>query len=445
MKRRTSIVCGIALGALLFTAGAFGVVRSADRSTASAAISLTAPAAANGIAHVSGATLDQTISSLQAHLEQVPGDYVAWATLGLAYVQQAKVTVNSDYYPKAEGVLNKSLAINDGENFLAYAGLASLANARHDFAAAEQHAQHGLQINPYSDLLYGALSDAEIQLGEYEQAFVHVQRMVDLSPDTSSLSRASYTWELRGDIEQATALMQQALDDAPTGSNRAFALFCLGELEFNSGDANSALTYYRSALDTAPGDPASLQGKAKAEAALGQNLTAIDDYASVVGQAPEPSYLIEYGELLQSLGRTAEADEQYAIFATTQTLFAANGVEQDADSTLFYANHGDPQRALESAEQGITTRPFVVMNDAYAWALHVNGRDAEALIQIDKALSTGMDNALFHYHRGMIELALGHAAEARSSLERALAINPHFNPLAAPVAADALERLGASS
>jgi len=445
MKRRTTIVCGITLGAVLFTAGAFGVARSVERSTAIAAVSLTAPAAANGIAHVSGAPLDQTISSLQSHLQQVPGDHVAWATLGLAYVQQAKVTVNSDYYPKADGVLATSLAINTDDNFLAHAGLASLANARHDFAAAKQHALRGLQINPYSSLLYGALSDAETQLGEYDEAFADVQRMVDLSPDTSSLSRASYTWELRGDIEQATELMQQALDDAPTGSNRAFALFCLGELKFNSGDPNAALTYYRAALDAAPGDSASLQGKAKAEAALGQNLTAIDDYATVVGQAPEPSYLIEYGELLESLGRTAEAHEQYDVFAATQTLFAANGVEQDADATLFYADHGDPARALESAERGMRSRPFVAMHDAYAWALHVNGRDAEALAQSDKALSTGMDNAVFYYHRGIIELALGHHDEARVALEQALSINPHFNPLSAPIAAAALAQLGATS
>ena len=445
MKRRTTIVCGITLGAVLFTAGAFGVARSVERSTAIAAVSLTAPAAANGIAHVSGATLDQTISSLQSHLQQVPGDHVAWATLGLAYVQQAKVTVNSDYYPKADGVLATSLAINTDDNFLAHAGLASLANARHDFAGAKQHALRGLRINPYSSLLYGALSDAETQLGEYDEAFADVQRMVDLSPDTSSLSRASYTWELRGDVEQATELMQQALDDAPTGSNRAFALFCLGELKFNGGDPNAALTYYRAAIDAAPGDSASLQGKAKAEAALGQNMTAIDDYATVVGQAPEPSYLIEYGELLESLGRTAEAREQYDVFAATQTLFAANGVEQDADATLFYADHGDPARALESAERGMRSRPFVAMNDAYAWALHVNGRDAEALAQSDKALSTGMDNAVFYYHRGMIELALGHDDEARAALERALSINPHFNALSAPIAVAALAQLGATS
>lgn len=445
MKRRALIACGIGLGAMLFTAGAFGVIRASDRSTASAAILLTAPDVASGLAQVSGASLAETIGSLQSHLAEVPEDYVAWSTLGLAYVQQAKVTVNSDYYPKAEGVLHKSLTINDTDNFLAYAGLASLANARHDFAEAKRQAQHGLQINPYSDVLYGALSDAETQLGEYDAAFADVQRMVDLSPDTSSLSRASYTWELRGDTVQATALMQQALDDAPTGSSRAFALFCLGELAFNSGDANTALAHYRAALDASPADAASLQGKAKAEAALGQHLTAIDDYAAVVRTTPEPSYLIEYGELLQSLGRTAQANDQYSVFAATQALFAANGVEPDADATLFEANHGEPERALASGERGIRSRPFVVMNDAYAWALHVNGRDAEALTQIDKALATGIDNALFQYHRGMIELALGNDAEALTALERAMAINPNFNPLAAPIAAATIEQLRAAA
>jgi tetratricopeptide (TPR) repeat protein len=442
MKRTSLILSGLGLGALLFTAGAFGVVRGRDRSGATATISFSAPGSTSTLAHISGATLAQTITGLQDHLKAVPSDYVSWSTLGLAYVQQAKVTVDSSYYPLAEGVLKKSLTINDSDNFLAYAGLASLANARHDFTAAREFASQGLTINGYSDILYGALSDAETQLGDYPSAFAHVQKMVDLSPDTSSLSRASYTWELRGNNEQAVVLMTQALDDAPNGSNRSFALFYLGELAFNSGDANAALGYYRSALEASPGDSAALEGKAKAEAALGQYLTAIDDYATVVEQTPEPNYLIEYGELLESLGRTAEAEHQYAIFATTQALFEANGVEPDSDPTLFYANHGDPARALESAEKGISTRPFLVMYDAYAWALHVNGRDAEALTAIDTALSTGLDSALFHFHKGMIELALGNTNGARLELGRAIKINPTFSPLDVPIAEETLTSLG---
>ena len=39
--------------------------------------------------------------------------------------------------------------------------------------------------------------------------------MVDLRPDAASYGRASYSWELRGDIGRATEAMQCALDAAP--------------------------------------------------------------------------------------------------------------------------------------------------------------------------------------------------------------------------------------
>jgi len=49
-------------------------------------------------------------------------------------------------------------------------------------------------------------------------------------------------------------------------------------------------------------------------------------------------------------------------------------------------------------------------------------------------LSTGDRNALFHYHRGVIELSLHQLAAGRSDLRAALRINPAFSPLAAPLA-----------
>ncbi len=441
MQRHSRIAAGLCLGAILFAAGAFGISQSRSAATPLAAVAVAGPEVATGLVRVSGASLAQTIADLQTRLKTSPRDYVSWSTLGLAYVQQAKITVNSDYYPKADGVLKRSLSINTDDNFLAYAGLASLANARHDFAAAKRYAEQGLSINSYSAILYGALSDAETQLGNYPAAFVAVQRMLDRSPDTASLARASYTWELRGDTDQARALMQRALNDAPTPSDGAFALVVLGDLAFNSGDANGALALYRKALDSSPGDAAALGGKARAEAALGQHLTALDDYAALVQQTPEPSYILEYGELLESLGRTAEAEQQYDVFIATQRLFAANGVQPDATAALFDANHGNPSDSLRDAEQGIGSRPFLVMYDAYAWALHRNGRDAEALVAIDEALSTGMNNALFHFHKGMIQHALGDDAGARTELQKALSINPYFNPLDVPVAVAVLRDL----
>ncbi len=442
MSRRVKLtLAGVALGAVLFVAGGLGVIRSGADREDSAVPGVVGRPAGDVLALAPGASLDELITRLEARVEATPGDYVSWATLGLASVQQAKATADPGFYRRAEVALDASLKINRDDNYLGYAGLSALAAARHDFAAAKAFSEHGLAINRYSAILYGALSDAELQLGNYEAAFEAVQQMVDLSPDTASLTRASYTWELRGDVDQATQLMQRALDDAPNDSARAFALFHLGELAFDAGDPNAALGYYNDALSASPGDPAPLAGKARAEAALGQSQTALDHYAEVVRRAPDPGYVAEYGELLESLGRTDEAREQYEVFDATQALLEANGVQPDAAPVLFLANHGEAETALAAAEAGIETQSFLGMHDAYAWALHMSGRNEEALAAINEAMTLGTRSALFHYHAGMIKHALGDLEGAQTELTTALEINPYFNPLAVSTAQHTLAEM----
>ena len=446
MRKRARLVAGLGLCAVLVTGGAFGVTRSnSDREPAIAAV----PAdesfrtvTSDAVTRIDGSSLDATIESLQARLKAIPGDHVSWATLGLAYVQKARISVNPEFYPRAEGALDRSFEIDSDDNFLGYAGRSALASARHDFPAARDLAAAGLAINPYSALLYGALSDAQIQLGEYDDAFESVQKMLDLSPDTSSFSRASYTWELRGDPTQAAELMQRALDDAFNDADRTFALHHLAMLAFDTGDASRALELELRALERSPDDPAARFGRAVAEAALGQTETALGHLGELVLATPEPSYLVYYGSLLESVGRSAEAEAQYAVVEATRQLFAANGQLPDADAVLFQIRVGDVDRAVADAEAALETRPFLAMHDAYAWALHAAGRHAEALTEIEAALALGTESALYRYHAGMIRLALGDENGARAELTTALSINPFFDPLAAPLAAEQLRLLG---
>jgi len=386
--------------------------------------------------------LTRSIATLQSRLRSKPVDAVGWATLGLNYVQQAKVTVDPSYYTKAGGVLATSLRLQPVDNFVAAAGQAALAAARHDFAGARTWAQQGIDIDPYNATLYGALDDADTQLGLYDEAFAATQKMLDLRPGTPAFSRAEYVFELRGETAKAVESMQRALQQAPTPADAAFARYFLAQLAFDSGHAQGALLEISKGIAADPTYPALIEGRAKAEAALGQTDAALKDYADIVGRVPQPEYVVEYGELLESVGRTAEAKAQYDLFLTEERLFQSSGVALDTDPTLFAADHGDPTDALAYAKKGILIRPFIEMQDAYAWALHVNGRDREALTVEQKALSLGTRSALFHFHLGMIQKSLGDRASARTALTSALTINPHFNPLQAPVATKALAELG---
>lgn len=386
--------------------------------------------------------LGADIAAIQAQLKITPGNAASWAALGTDYIQQAKNTANPMYYPKADGALARSAQLQPTGNAAALAGTAALRAAQHRFAEALALAQQAQALDPQDSTIHGTLADALTQLGRYDEARAAVQRMLDLHPGTPAYTRASYVYELAGQVDQARDLLGQALADATTPSDVAFCRYYLAELALSGGDPAEALHQIQLGTAADPRYPDLLEGQAKAEAALGQTDAAVADYAKLLASAPLPQYVIEAGEYLESVGRTAEAQRAYTLFDAENTLFTGNGVQLDTDPTLFYADHGDPAKALKYGQAGIAIRPFLEMDDAYAWALHVNGRDAEALTWSEKATATGMRNALFAYHKGMIENSLGRTDAARADLAAALAINPHFNPLQAPIARATLAKLG---
>lgn len=386
--------------------------------------------------------LADAITAAQARLQRLPEDYQTWAELGIAYVEQAKNTVNPMFYPKAEGALKRSLSIERADNFVAMTGMAALEAARHDFDSALTWARKATSINPYSAAAWGVEADALMQLGRYKESFRAIQRQNDLQPGTPAFARASYAWELRGNIERARQTMQMARDDAVSAADKAFTEYYLGELEFNAGNPEAALVHYNAGLKVDPAYPALMAGRAKALWATGDTAGALRDFADVVGRAPEPTYVMEYGELLESLGKTKQAKQQYDLFRAEAALFESNGVNLDLAAILFYANHGDPTKALEVAKQGVRQRPFLEVQDALAWALYKNGKYPEALEAVQKAMELGMQNALFYAHAGLIEHKLGQEKAARRDLTKALEINPWFNPILVPKVRGVLKELG---
>ncbi|MCZ4123099.1 tetratricopeptide repeat protein [Streptomyces sp. H39-S7] len=381
------------------------------------------------------------ISKLQEHLRRQPSDAASWAQLGSAYVEHARLTVDPTLYPKAETALRRSLTLRPDGNTAAQTGMAGLANARHQFTQARTWAEKAVGGDPYAWAAYGALADALTQLGDDAGAQEAVQRMLDLHPSTASFTRASYTLELQGRNSEAEQALQRGLQAASSAADRAFCRHYLGELAFNSGAFEKALEHHRKALALDPGYNAALAGAARAEAALGRTAQAVTDYQTAIARVPQPQYVLELGELLESLGRTAEARAQYSVLEAEQKLFAANGVVDDLNLGQYQADHGDPQLAvtLLTAEWG--RRHSVLVADALSWALHRAGRDAEALPLAREANRLGWRDATLLYHRGVIEQAVGDDRAARTDLTAALAANPGFSPLRAPDARARLARL----
>lgn len=389
-------------------------------------------------------TQGQTVEQLQRDLERVPGNYPAWSALGLAYVEQARVTADPTLYARAEGAFAKALELRPDDNDAALTGQATLAAARHDFAEALALTDRALAVNAYSPTTWAVRSDALTELGRYDEARDAVQRLLDLSPDgVDALTRASYALELRGDVDRARAALEQAAEEATRPADVAFAQQYLGQLAWHDGDLLAAREAYEAGLAVDPTSPALFAGRAQVTAAEGDTAAAVDELRRVVERLPAPEHLVALGELLEATGDEQAAEEQYTVVRATQQLYAANGQDVDSELALFEADHGDPATAVRLAARAYAARPDSVhVQDAYAWALHAAGRSAEALPVARAAARLGLRSPSFAYHLGEIEAAAGDPARARAALQRALDLNPRFSPLHAPRAAALLARLG---
>jgi len=400
------------------------------------------PASVDAAGAASGADLGAVAASLQERLRRVPGDWQAWASLGSVYVQQAITTADPGFYAKAAGAFERSVSEGPEGNDAAVVGQAALAASRHNFAEARDLARRAIELNAFNSSAYGVLTDALVELGDYEASYASVQKMLELRPGVPSYARVSYAFELQGDLEGAKVALDEVLRLATNPSDAGFAHRYLGELAFGQGNLDEAGRQFAAGLERAPTYTPLLAGRARVAAARGQVDAALQDWTDVVQRLPEPGYLTELGDLYTSLGRTQDAADQYAVVRVTQQLFTAAGSDLDLEQSLFAADHGDPAGALRSAERAWQSRRSIDTADAYAWALHMNGRSLEARELATLAQQLGTRRAAFAYHRGVIEMAVGDIPAARQSLGSALEINPYFSPLHAPRAEAALAQLG---
>ncbi|MEH0582194.1 tetratricopeptide repeat protein [Streptomyces sp. B21-108] len=429
-----------AMLAVALTAGAIALGAARDGQDVPVA---TAAAVSPGL--LASGDLDSGITALQTHLRAQTKDFGGWATLGLAYVEQARTKGDPSRYPQAEQALKRSLALRP-DNDQALAGRAALAAARHDFANALTYADQALKQNPYSERALCSRIDALVELGRYDDAEQAVRTADERRPGVPVFTRYAYVHELRGDVTTARRVLDRALAASTSPGDIAYVASQLGQLAWNQGDYPTALTHYARALAADENYLPALEGRARAQAASGQRTEAIKGLELIVARYPLPGPLVELGELYEARGGKgdrAKAQDQYALVDAWTAIARANGVNADLDTALAAADHGDKATALRAARDDWSRRHTVHTADALAWALHVNGKDAEALPYARQATATGYRNAAFLYHRGVIEKATSHPADARTHLSAALKLNPGFSPLGAREARTALKTLEA--
>jgi tetratricopeptide (TPR) repeat protein len=178
------------------------------------------------------------------------------------------------------------------------------------------------------------------------------------------------------------------------------------------------------------------------QAAQGEFAEAIASLKRAQSAVPMPEYASALADLYERTGKKADAERQLQLIDVIDKMARANNEKTNRNLALVFADQDrNLTRALELAQAELQVRGDVYTYDALAWALYRNGKLAEAGDASRKAVQFGTPEPAFHFHAGMIANALGNKAEGAKHLERALALNPHFDPCQAEIAAATLRVL----
>lgn len=368
------------------------------------------------------------------------------AESGDRLMQRSRDRIDPSLYAEARSAYQRALTA-DPRNVRAMLGLAWVANSAHQFAEGRRWAEVALAVEPELPDVFALLGDAEVELGDYDPAFAHYQRALDLRPDLASYSRAAHLVWLTGNVEKGVGLMQRAIAaGGPAPENTAWCRAQLALMLFHRGDLAAAEKLVDDALRVSSENIHLLNAAGRIFAARHRFVAAIACGEKSVALSPTHEALSLLVDLYDLTGQPAEAQARSdAVIAFHRTHAAshrpdsANGsgqapaaplsVHGSAQLALFLADHdasrlGDAVREARAAHRAF---PNVFAADALAWSLFKSGQLKEAAALIADALKWHTPVAELQFHAGMIHAALGDPSRALAHLSEALRLNPAFH------------------
>lgn len=384
---------------------------------------------------------DSEIAEILKYIEKMPDSASGYNQLAAVYIKKARQTGDFALNAKAETAVDKALQI-DAADVSARKLKASLHLTFHRFSEALELGEKLRREFPNDAFVYGVLTDANVELGNYEKAVEAAQKMVDLRPNTASYARAAHLRSLYGDADGAIEMYKLAARTADPQDKEAqsWCLVQLGDVYWKNGRYAEAEKVYDEALANFPQFYLALAGKGRARAAQGDYETAIKFLNDANNRVPNVETAILLGDIYTKLGSGEKAKEQYDLVEIIEQKIGINNDQKRL--ALLWADHDlKLDDALAITKREYEMRKDIYTADALAWTLYKKGQLTDAKNIISAALNLKSGDARILFHAGMIEKDLGNQTEAKRLLEAALKQNPAFDILQAENARKALLEL----
>ncbi len=374
---------------------------------------------------------DADIARYEALIAKSPKNVEVYGKLGGAYMQKGRETGDLAMYCRARSAFEKAVEMGP-KNKVSLHNYAWCLTIFHKFQDAISYANKAIKIDPNDADAWGVLSDSDFELGHYEKSLDEAQKMIDIRPNLASYSRGAAIRFIYGDIRGATWLMGRAIEaGGPYTENTAWCRVQLGDIYFKEGAVPAAEQQYAMVLRMVPNYRHALAGLARVRIAQ-KRFDEAEKMLLVANQGMPPIvYAVELGDLYTLMGRSNDAEAQFARIDPMIAEHLKFGIQgDDLKQAMFYLDHQrNLKNALEIAETAINDHASVEAYTTLAWAYYKNGRLSEGKKAIERAMAMKTQDALLFYRAGKIYAALGDMDRSRKLMLTATSLNPNFHPL----------------
>ena len=296
-------------------------------------------------------------------IRKKPNEAKSYIDLAELFMMEARVTgEHGHYYSNALALLEHAYTLAKGNKDIEFRSLsdrASVLMSLHQFVKAKQFAEDAIKLNPYNAQVYGALVDANVELGNYKEAVASADKMVSIRPDLRSYSRISYLRELFGDLTGAIEAMKQAVEAGYPGyEETAWARLHLGELYKKSGNTEAAVLEYQTVLSQRPNYAFAMAALAEVELDKKNYEQAEKLVNEAITLMPEVSFYITKAKLFEQQGKK---DESMMLAQEVLTMLKddeKSGHKMDLTYAQVFADlFKDYDQAIKYAMQEFEIRP----------------------------------------------------------------------------------------
>ena len=379
------------------------------------------------------AQITQLYDEQVALLRQDPSNPQARLMLAELFINEARITGEHPYYyPLALAQLEAipTQKLNNTElQFRAAYLKASVMLSQHEFKAGLAAGEEAAAIYPRNAGIHGVLIDAQVELGNYEEAVRLSDKMVSMRPDLRSYSRISYLREIHGEWQGAIEAMQMAVSAGVPGTEQtAWCRLTLGELYEAYGDLDRAEGEYRRLLQERTDYPFAYAGLASLEEKKGNYEGALSLLNQAIELIPEVGFYEQKASVLAKMGKETESNALVPEILGMMQEDSESGHIMDLELAGVWLHlKGDADKALTYAEQAFERRPENIdVRAVMAEIMYEKGEYAAAWEHASKAMRTNSQDPHKLLLAGMAKEKAAGAGEGKEMIALAFELNPYL-------------------